>query len=173
MPCAACRRSGARTCPPSLSILSRAGQLTNFQVHKLQQGITLGLVLGPYRILVPLGRGGMGTVYLAIDTRNGRHVALKILPPKVARTEERLLAAFSAKWSCRKRSTIRTWPARSEVGVFQGIHFIAMEFIPGADALPRRRRRMALCSAAHRPSVRRDWRRPFRTPIRKASSTAT
>lgn len=107
------------------------GKLTRFQAHKLAQGITLGLVLGPYRILVPIGRGGMGTVYLAIDSRTGQHVALKILPPKVARTEERLLARFQREMELSQKVKDPHLARTLEAGVFQGIHFIAMEFIPG------------------------------------------
>ena len=49
-----------------------------------------GAQVGPYRILSPLGAGGMGKVYRARDTKLGRDVAIKTLPSEFARNPERL-----------------------------------------------------------------------------------
>ncbi|MBO0801288.1 MAG: protein kinase, partial [Blastocatellia bacterium] len=49
-----------------------------------------GSMVGVYRLISELGRGGMGTVYLAADTRLGRRVALKLLPSRLGDNPERV-----------------------------------------------------------------------------------
>jgi eukaryotic-like serine/threonine-protein kinase len=46
--------------------------------------------LDHYEILAPLGKGGMGEVYRARDTRLNREVAIKVLPGEVAYDADRL-----------------------------------------------------------------------------------
>ncbi len=50
----------------------------------------IGRAIQQYKILSLLGKGGMGEVYLAADTRLQRNVALKFLPPQFAQDAERL-----------------------------------------------------------------------------------
>jgi len=52
--------------------------------------LTAGDVVTHYRVLSPLGSGGMGQVYLAEDVRLGRRLALKVLSPRARRDEVRL-----------------------------------------------------------------------------------
>ncbi|HET7183808.1 MAG TPA: LpqB family beta-propeller domain-containing protein [Terriglobales bacterium] len=53
-------------------------------------GLSAGTRLGPYEIVSPLGTGGMGEVYRARDSKLGRSVAIKVLPPDVAQDPEKL-----------------------------------------------------------------------------------
>ena len=49
-----------------------------------------GTRLGPYEVIAPIGAGGMGEVYRALDTRLGRQVAVKVLPEGLALEPVRL-----------------------------------------------------------------------------------
>ena len=89
-----------------------------------------GHQLGPYRIGALLGRGGMGEVYRAVDTRLDRPVALKLLPAEVAGNPERL-RRFTRE---AKAASILNHPNIAtihEIGESDGIHWIAMELVEG------------------------------------------
>src|SRR4030095_16683868 len=49
-----------------------------------------GSILSHYLIISPLGAGGMGEVYMAQDESLERAVALKVLPPELVKSEERV-----------------------------------------------------------------------------------
>jgi serine/threonine protein kinase len=66
-----------------------------------------GTRLGPYEIVSFIGAGAMGVVYKARDTRLGRHIAIKVLPPAFARDPDRL-ARFEREARASPPSTIPT-----------------------------------------------------------------
>ena len=127
--------SSSRERPESLAIrLVASNELTQFQADKLLVGLWQGLTLGPYRVLAPIGRGGMGIVYLAAkgSTNSSPRVALKILPPRIAREEPRRLERFRREIRIGSAIPPHDHIARTyEGGDVSGVHYLAMEFVPG------------------------------------------
>src|SRR4051812_21826867 len=109
----------------------RLGRLSHFQARTLLAGTAAGLVLGPYQFVMPIGRGGMGTVYLARDSRSPKLLALKVLPPKKARRQDRLLARFRREMDLSRRVAHPNLTKTFDVGLAQGVYYIAMEYIAG------------------------------------------
>jgi serine/threonine protein kinase len=129
---AASAPAAARTDPQALADhLVRLGRLSHYQARKLLDGTPVGLVLGPYQIVMPIGRGGMGTVYLARDNRVPRLLALKVLPPNRAKAEERLLARFRREMDISRRVAHPNLTQTYDVGEAEGVYYIAMEYIAG------------------------------------------
>jgi serine/threonine protein kinase len=116
--------------------LVKLGKLSQFQVKKLFERAIVGLMLGPYQLRAPIGKGGMGAVFLARDTRSGVDLAVKVLPPKKAREEERYLTRFQREMELSRKVRHPHVALTFDVGVSQGVYYIAMEYIPG-DSLHR------------------------------------
>ncbi|HEY1378285.1 MAG TPA: serine/threonine-protein kinase [Gemmataceae bacterium] len=86
--------------------------------------------LGTYRLVKPLGRGGMGAVYLAEDTQLRRQTALKVMLPDVAAdltARERFVREAQAAAAVRNDHVITVY----QVGEQGGVPFIAMELLRG------------------------------------------
>src|SRR5690349_10701999 len=99
----------------------------------MSQGHALdGTSFGTYEIRVQIGRGGMGEVYLARDTRLGRPVALKVLRERLAQDERfrgRLVRGSRLAASLDHPHVVPVY----EAGEVEGRLFIAMRFVDGVD----------------------------------------
>src|SRR5207244_9404919 len=92
--------------------------------------LSAGTRFDRYEVIAPLGKGGMGEVYLAEDTRLDRKVALKLLPAPFTRDEDRLrrfVREAKAASALNHPNIITIY----EIGEVDGVHYIAMEFIEG------------------------------------------
>jgi TolB-like protein/Tfp pilus assembly protein PilF len=90
----------------------------------------IGPTIAHYRVLAKLGEGGMGEVWRATDTKLGRDVALKVLPPAMAASADRLE---------RFRREAKALAALDHPGIVtvfsveeaDGVHFLTMQLIEG------------------------------------------
>src|SRR5438094_530068 len=111
----------------------------------MSSSLQFGSTLSHYRVISPLGAGGMGEVYMAQDTVLDRAVALKVLPPELMKSEERvrrfIQEAKSASslnhphivtiYEIGKAEVRGTDPGDAAAVPSTAIHFIAMELISG------------------------------------------
>src|SRR5215475_376535 len=96
----------------------------------MKQPLAPDTAIAHYRLLAPLGAGGMGEVYLAEDTKLGRKVALKPLPEEFTRDAGRL-RRFEQE--ARAASTLSHPNILTifEIGEANGGRYIATEYIDG------------------------------------------
>src|SRR5262245_52834800 len=108
---------------PALEVAARARA-------EAEEETMIGQTLGHYRILSLLGEGGMGEVYLALDTLLERQVALKLLPAQFTQDPDRLRRFIQEA----KAASALNHPniiTVHEIGVTDGVHFVATEYIEG------------------------------------------
>ena len=143
-----------------------------------------GTRLGHYEIVAALGKGGMGEVYLAQDTRLDRRVALKVLPAEFAVDSDRLqrfIREAKSASALNHPNIITVY----DIGEAAGTPFIAYEFVDGTTLSERLRHASlniessleiaiqiasALVEAHHAGIIHRDLK-PDNVMIRPATSS--
>jgi serine/threonine-protein kinase len=109
-------------------------------MSQTKSDLAAGTRLGRYEIRSKLGEGGMGTVYLAQDTELDRKVALKILSAELAANQDRMRRFVQEA----KAAAALNHPNIAhiyEIGVSDGVNYIALEYVPGDSLRPHMHRR--------------------------------
>jgi len=96
----------------------------------MKRSLTPNTVIAHYRLLAPLGAGGMGEVYLAEDTKLGRKVALKLLPAEFTQDAERV-RRFEQEARAASALNHPNILTIFEIGEANGARYIATEYIDG------------------------------------------
>src|SRR4029453_8767581 len=111
------------------SFLDKAG-VADLTATTGAAGSLVGLQFGHYRIVSPLGVGGMGEVYRAHDTKLSRDVALKALPEQFARDQQRL-SRF--RLEARTLASLNHPHIAAIYGLeeFDGTDFLVLELVEG------------------------------------------
>lgn len=99
-------------------------------INEDKAGAMTGRTLGRYRFLSPLGAGGMGEVYRALDTRLDREVAVKILPERLAANPEALLR-FEREAKAVAALSHPNILSIHDYGTEEGVSYAVMELLNG------------------------------------------
>jgi TolB-like protein/tetratricopeptide (TPR) repeat protein len=89
-----------------------------------------GARVGPYEVIARIGAGGMGEVWRASDTRLGREVAIKVLPPELAADPERL-RRFEQEARAMGALSHPNVVAIFDVGAHEGVPYLVEELLDG------------------------------------------
>jgi serine/threonine-protein kinase len=79
-----------------------------------------------------LGKGGMGRVYRAFDTKASEEVALKLIRPEIA-SDKRTIERFGNELKMAHKIVHRHVGRMYHLGEEKGTHYITMEYVPGED----------------------------------------
>ena len=141
--CATALRKGEKGTTPKVSAepSTRTYESRNWE---LDTGMIFG---GRYQIIEPLGRGGMGRVYRALDTKTREEVAIKLIRPDIAE-DKRTLERFVNEIKLAHKISHRNIGKMYHLGEDLGLHYITMEYVPGEDlkSFIRRSRRLEVAT---------------------------
>ena len=123
--------SGASSRPPSSRSPSKTSSYPEFMISE-GRFLPGRLILGRYRIIALLGKGGMGEVYRADDLTLGQGVAMKFLPEEATR-DEGMRERFRNEVRTARRISHPNVCRVYDVGDVDGQTFFTMEYVDGED----------------------------------------
>ncbi|HKB02163.1 MAG TPA: serine/threonine-protein kinase [Gemmataceae bacterium] len=111
--------------------LVQKGWITPYQQAQLLSGNGEKLIIGSYRVQSPLGEGGMGMVFKALQPKLDRIVALKVIRPQVLAARPEILSRFHREAKAIAQLNHPNVVILFDADEVNGTHFIAMEYVEG------------------------------------------
>src|SRR6185436_3038139 len=122
--------TGPRGTPDDSIVPSHAPSFAGAPSEASGEWMTAGMTLGKYELIRPLGRGGMGAVFLGRHVQLAQRVAIKALfvhPARVPEDSERLLAEARTTARCRHENIV----VIHDVGAHEGRPYMVLEYLEG------------------------------------------
>ena len=120
-------------CGTSLTPVEDAPPSVTKTIETPREELTTGSTFaGRYQIIEELGKGGMGKVYKAVDTRIHEKIALKLIKPEIA-TEKKTLERFENELKLARKIVHKNVGRMFDINEEKGTHYITMEFVSGQD----------------------------------------
>ena len=122
-----------KKCATSLTGVEEAQPLPTQTIETPREELTTGSTFaGRYQIIEELGKGGMGKVYKALDTKIKEKIALKLIKPEIA-SDKKTIERFTEELRLARKISHPNVGRMYELMEVDGTHFITMEYIPGQD----------------------------------------
>jgi len=135
--CQTLNPSDSKFCKECAAPLSSTGEempasQTRTVIAPKEELTTGSIFAGRYQIIEELGRGGMGRVYKARDTKIDEKIALKLIKPEIA-SDKNTLERFSNELKYARKVRHKNVCQMFDLGEEKGSHFITMEYVDGED----------------------------------------
>jgi serine/threonine protein kinase/Tfp pilus assembly protein PilF len=123
-------------CGKCTTPLKRSGDVPVEHTETLQtpkEALTSGSTFaGRFQIIEELGRGGMGSVYRALDKKLSEEVALKLIKPEIA-SDKKTVERFSNELKIARKIAHKNVGKMYDLNEEEGTHYITMEYVSGQD----------------------------------------
>jgi len=124
-----CADCGTRLIPRFKDVRPEVTKTLQTPIKEYSTG---SIFAGRYQIIEELGKGGMGRVYKAFDTKIKEKIALKLIKPEIASDSE-TIERFSHELKLARKIRHKKVCGMFDIGEAEGTHFITMEYMAGED----------------------------------------
>ncbi|MFC2141931.1 protein kinase [Acidobacteriota bacterium] len=122
-----------KECGTNITSVEEARPSFTKTIETPKEELTTGSTFaGRYQIIEELGKGGMGKVYKAVDTRINEKIALKLIRPEIA-SDKKTLERFGNELKLARKITHKNVGKMFDINEEQGTHYITMEYVSGQD----------------------------------------